>query len=596
MIPGSYQPYFVMAVVAALFFVIYKEYMRASVAFLLGVLLLTITGILTPKEVLSGFSNESIASIIMLILISTGLRKNYQIELLFDSIFKKARNYRGFLFRMMGQVALISSIINNTPVVAIMTPYVVNWGKKNNIAPSRLLIPLSYATIMGGMITLIGTSTTLVLNGFIQDAGQHSLLMEDLLIVGSAVTLTGILFIGLIGYKLLPNREDFIKRFDQNQREFIVETRILPHSKLINKNVLSAGLRNLKGVYLVEIRRGNRIFSPVEPFEILQQDDILFFAGNTEDIVDLIHSDKGLELPSTARAYSNNQQIEVIEAVLSNFSSLIGKTVKESDFRNRYNAAIIAIHRNGERIRGKIGDIVLQAGDLLLLYAGSDFRNRVEIYRDLYIVSQLREITKPGRKRFYALGVIFSFAIILLLSGQFTLFPSLLIILSVMVGFQMISVQDVKRELDINMIIILVFSLAIGEAIIKTDAGNMIAQQFIRFLHPYGNIAILVGLMIIANILTSFIGNIGAIAISFPLAFSISNALEISGYPFYLTIAYAASAAFITPISYQTNLIVYGPGGYTFKDFFRIGLPVNILYLTVSLLTIILIYKDILLS
>ncbi len=595
MIAEFIQPYFVMAIVAVLFFVIYKEYMRASVAFMLSVLLLTITGILTPKEVLSGFSNESIASIIMLILISTGLRKHYQIELLFDAIFKKARNYRGFLFRMMGQAALLSSVINNTPVVALMTPYVVNWGKKNNIAPSRLLIPLSYATIMGGMLTLIGTSTTLVLNGFIQDTGQHSLDFKDLLIVGSAVTLTGVLFIGLVAYKLLPNRKDALKRFNENQKEFIVETRILPDSKLINTNVMSAGLRNLKGIYLVEIQRGNRTVSPVEPFEVLQQDDILFFAGNTEDIVDLINSDKGLELPSTARAYNNDQQIEVIEAVLSNDSTLIGKTVKKSDFRNRYNAAIIAIHRNGERIRGKIGDIVLQAGDLLLLYAGYDFRNRADIYRDLYIISQLREIHKPGKKRFYALGVILTFAIILLLSGQFTLFPSLLIILSVMVGFKMLSAQDVKRELDINMIIILVFSLAIGEAIIKTNAGNMIAVQLIELLYPYGIIAILIGLLIITNLLTSIIGNIGAIAISFPLAYSISANLDITGYPFYLTIAYAASAAFLTPISYQTNLIVYGPGGYTFKDFFRIGLPINILYLIVALSTIIFIYRDILL-
>jgi len=595
MIAESIQPYFVMAIVAVLFFVIYKEYMRASVAFMLGVLLLTITGILTPKEVLSGFSNESIASIIMLILISTGLRKHYQIELLFDAIFKKARNYRGFLFRMMGQAALLSSVINNTPVVALMTPYVVNWGKKNNIAPSRLLIPLSYATIMGGMLTLIGTSTTLVLNGFIQDAGQHSLDFKDLLIVGSAVTLTGVLFMGLVAYKLLPNRKDALKRFNENQKEFIVETRILPDSKLINTNVMSAGLRNLKGIYLVEIQRGNRTVSPVEPFEVLQQDDILFFAGNTEDIVDLINSDKGLELPSTARAYNDNQQIEVIEAVLSNDSTLISKTVKKSDFRNRYNAAIIAIHRNGERIRGKIGDIVLQAGDLLLLYAGYDFRNRADIYRDLYIISQLREIHKPGKKRFYALGVILTFAIILLFSGQFTLFPSLLIILSVMVGFKMLSVQDVKRELDINMIIILVFSLAIGEAIIKTNAGNIIANQLIGLLYPYGIIAILIGLLIITNLLTSIIGNIGAIAISFPLAYSISNNLDITGYPFYLTIAYAASAAFLTPISYQTNLIVYGPGGYTFKDFFRIGLPINIIYLIVALSTIIFIYRDILL-
>jgi len=596
MIAESFQPYFVMAIVVVLFFVIYKEYMRTSVAFLLGVLMLTITGILTPKEVLSGFSNESIASIIMLILISTGMRNYYQIELLFDVLFRKARNYRGFLFRMMGQVALLSSIINNTPVVALMTPYVVNWGKKNNIAPSRLLIPLSYATIMGGMLTLIGTSTTLVLNGFIQDKGQHSLLFEDLLIVGGAVTITGLIFIGMFGYRLLPNRKDMLKHFNENQQEFIAETRILPNSKLINESIITASLRNLKGVYLVEIQRGNRIISPVGPFEILQKDDILFFAGNTEDIVDLINSDKGLELPSTARAYNDdNQQIEVIETVVSNHSTIIGKTVKKIDFRNRYNAAIIAIHRNGERIREKIGDIVLQPGDLLLLYAGFDFRDRVDIYRDLYIVSQLREIRKPGNKRFYALGLIFVFAIILLISGRFTLFPSLLIILSVMIGFKMISVQDVKRELDFHMIIILVFSLAIGEAIIKTNAGNMIANQLITFLHPYGIIAILIGLMIITNLLTSIIGNIGAIAISFPLALSISTNLGVTGYPFYLTIAYAASAAFLTPISYQTNLIVFGPGGYTFKDFFRIGLPVNIIYLIVALSTIIFIYRDVLL-
>ncbi|MCG8307165.1 MAG: anion permease [Cytophagales bacterium] len=593
MIAENFQPWFVIFVVFLIFLLIYKEYLKASVSFLLAVLLFSITGILTPSEVLSGFSNESIASILMLILITTGLRKNFKIESLFDAIFRKAKTYRGFLFRMMSQVAIISSLINNTPVVALMTPYVVDWGKRNNIAPSKLLIPLSYATIMGGMITLIGTSTTLVLNGFLQDFEHPSLLFEDLFTIGTSVTIFGILFIILIGYRLLPDHKDVLKAYSENRREYVVETKVLANSKLIGLSVIEAGLRNLKGVYLVEIMRGSRLISPVSPNEVLAQDDILFFAGNTKDIVDLINSDLGIELPTTARSYDSDKA-EVIEAVMNNFSSLVGMTVKQSNFRNRYNAAIVAIHRNGEKVSGRIGDIVLQAGDLLLLYTGSDFRDRVEIYRDLFVVSKLRVINKPGNKKYYALILMAICALVLLIFSKMTLFPALMIILGIMIGFNLITTQDVKRELDLNMIAILVFSLAIGQAIIKTKAGDMVALAIINLLEPYGNFAILVGLLVITNLLASIIGNVGAISISFPLAYSISSNLGIEGYPFFLTIAYAASAAFLTPISYQTNLIIFGPGGYKFKDFFRIGLPVNIIYLAIALFVIIYRYREIL--
>ena len=591
MIAENFQPIFVILVVFLLFLLIYKEYVKASVSFLLAVLLFSITGILTPDEVLSGFANESIASILMLILITTGIRKNFQLENLFDAVFRKANTYRGFLFRMMSQVAILSSIINNTPVVALMTPYVVEWGKKHNIAPSRLLIPLSYATIMGGMITLIGTSTTLILNGFLQDYNHPSLLFEDLFVIGSSVTVFGILFILFIGYKLLPDHKDVLKTYKENKREYVVETRVLPGSKLIGKNLLDAGLRNLKGVYLVEILRGTKMIFPVEPSEVLVEEDILFFAGNTKDIVDLINSDVGIELPTTAKSYDSDNA-EIVEAVMNNYSSLINTTVKKSDFRNRYNAAIVAIHRNGKKVSGRIGDIVLQVGDLLLLYTGSDFRNRVEIYRDLYVVSRLQNIVKPGNKKYYALGLMAICAIILLNFSQLTLFPALMIILCIMIGFNLITTRDVKRELDLNMIIILVFSLAVGQAIIKTDAGNMVAMAIIDLLEPYGNIAILIGILILTNLLASFIGNVGAVSISFPLAYAISTNLEINGYPFFLTVAYAASAAFLTPISYQTNLIIYGPGGYKFKDFFRIGLPVNIVYLSVAMAVIIYRYRE----
>jgi len=592
MFPQHIQSYFVIAVVTILFTLIYLEKIKASVGFLLTVLIFSITGILTSKDVLAGFSNESIASIIMLVLISSGIRKNFKIEALFDLLFDKAKSYKGFLAGMMALVASLSSFVNNTPVVALMAPFVVDWGEKRRIAPSKLLIPLSFATIVGGMITIIGTSTTLVMNGFLQKFNTSALNSIDFLIIGSSVSIVCILFIWIFGNKLLPDRKDMLNDYSENHREYVTETRLLANSILINKTVQEAGLRNLKGVYLVEIIRNGRMISPVSPKEVLMENDSLFFAGNTSDIVDLIDRKIGLDLPSTARTYEKNKT-EVLEAVISNYSNITGKTVKESNFRNRYNAAIIAVNRNGERVRGKIGDIKLESGDLLLLYGGEDFRNRTELYRDLFIISKLKEIKRRDKNTTYAIVTILLCALVLIISGKFSLFPSLLIILAVMIGFKLISAQDVKRELDLNMISILVFSLAIGEAIYKTNAGKLMADNIMLVFQPFGLISILIGLFLITNILTSFITNVGAVSIAFPIAYSMAQNLGINGMPLYLAVTYASSAAFLTPIGYQTNLIIYGPGGYNFKDFFRIGLPVNIIYGLISISSIIFLYREV---
>jgi len=588
----AFQPYFVLIVLSLTFALIYLEILRPSVSFLLAVLIFTITGILDTEHVLAGFSNSSIAVIILLIVITAAIRKNYKIELIFDLVFKKAKTYRNFLIRMMAQVAILSALINNTAVVALMTPYVYNYGQKNKIAPSKLLIPLSYATIMGGMLTLIGTSTTLVLNGFITEAGLKELRFNDLIFIGSAVTITGILFIVFFGYKLLPNHTDTLQNFSENKRKYLIETWLQDKSPLISKTVMDAGLRNLQGVYLVEIQRQGKMISPITPHEIILKDDVLFFAGDTTNIMDLINEQKGLILPEKASDY-HQDKTEVIEAVVAGFSSINGKTVKESNFRNRYDAAIIAIHRNGEKISGKIGDIEINPGDVLLLYAGKDFGNRVELYKDIYVINKVREIADPGRKKYYAIGLIVLGSIVLLITKGLALFPSLLIIFTIMVGFGLISVQDIRRELDFNLIGILVFSLAIGQAMIISGAGVMVADWLIGLLSPFGRTAILIGLILITNILTSLVGNVGAVSITFPIALGIGQSIGIDATPYFLGIAYAASAAFITPFSYQTNLLVYGPGGYNLRDFVRIGVPVTLIYLTVAFFALLILYNKV---
>ncbi len=601
MIPQDYQPYFVLILVAVLFFVLIREYIRPSLGFLFAVLTLLVTGILSPKEILSGFANESIASVLLLIQLTAGLRKNFNIEYFIDKLFRLGRKnsrqpmgYKSFMARMMFQVAALSSIVNNTPIVAIMTPYVFNWGRNNNIAPSKLLIPLSYATIMGGMITVIGTSTTLVLNGFLTDYKISSFHGKDLFIIGSIVTIVGVLLLIVISGRLLPERRDVLESFEKNAREYLIETVLAHNSTLTNNTVIDAGLRNLRGVYLVEIIRDDQVISPVEPTEELRKDDILIFAGNTEDVVDLVNSDRGLMLPNVANT-DGLAQVNVVEAVVSNNSSLTGKTAKESNFRNRYDAAIVAIHRNGERLSGKIGEITLYQGDLLLLYAGPDFQEKVDINRDVFVVSKLKEIVKPERRKIISFLGIGAVAILMLLLGYFTLFTSLLIIFAIMIGLKMITVPDVKKENDLNLIAILVFSLALGQAMIKTGAGDLIGGWIMDLTSSYGNIAILASLLVLTTLLTSFITNVGAVSIAFPLAYAISNNLQVDGMPFYLAIAYSASAAFLTPIGYQTNLMVFGPGGYNFKDFVRIGIPVTVVYLATVLGCIIYLYRDILL-
>lgn len=595
MIPEPYNAYLVILVIFITFYVSYREWIRPALAFLVAVLLFILLNIITPEDLLQGFANPSIASIILLILLTAGLSKNFNVEYYLNKVFRSAKTYRSFLLRMMCQVAFISSFLNNTPVVAALTPYVFNWGKKNNVSPSKLLIPLSFATICGGMITLIGTSTTLVLNGFLIETGLEGLDVFNLFLLGILVTIIFILFILVFGHKLLPDRTDILESFKRNKRQYLIETQLSSGSHMAEKNVKEAGLRSLKGIYLVEIVRENTIISPVEPTEIIRQQDTLIFAGNTEDIVDLVKADNGIILPEDPELpFSKNKgKLDVVEAVISNGSSLIGKKVKETDFRNRYDAAIVAIHRNGEKLHGKIGEIKINAGDLLLVYAGANFKDRADLYRDIYIVSKIQALYKPGKAKAYSLAAIGILAILLLAFGFFSLFTSLLIIFAMMLGLGMITRQDIKRGLDLSMIGILVFSLALGQATIKSGAADIVASWILNALMPYGMMAILCGLLLLATVLTSFITNVGAVAIAFPLAHAIAVTTGIDGAPFYLAIAFAASASFMTPIGYQTNLIIYGPGGYTFKDFFRIGIPTAFIYLLTVFIGLILLYPDV---
>ena len=577
--PSWWEPWLVLAIIAVTVVMLYKEYVRPALTFFLAVIVLMMAGILTPSDLLAGFSNASIATIVLLVVLTATLRKNFGVEQLFDRLFRRARTFRSFLWQMMVSMAALSSVLNNTPIVAAMTPYVYQWGKRRGVAPSKLLIPLSYATMLGGMITLIGTSTNLVLNGFLSQSGEPLLTFTDFLPLGLLVSLTGITYLVTWGHRLLPTNQDALEELKANTREYLVETQIGQDSALMGKSVSGAGLRNLRGVYLVEIVRDGRTISPVAPDEPLYPHDLLYFAGNTDTVVDLINDDNGLVLPRHHAGDPAAGQLEICEAVIPANSLLSGKTVKESDFRNRYRAAIVAVHRNGERLRGKIGNLRLQTGDLLLLSVGRDFRRNQHQYRDLYVISNFRNPPRGRRRtrRRLFFPVLAGVALLMVL-GVVKLFPALLMLLAAAFLLKMLTLEDVKKQVDVSMVGVLVFSLALGSALLKTGAADLVARGFMGLVAPLGAVGLVAGLFLLTVVLTSFVTNVAAVSIAFPIAYALSRDAALPATPLYLTIAFAASCAFLTPIGYQTNLMVYGPGGYTFRDFMRVGLPLVVIY------------------
>ena len=574
----------ILVLIAILFILVslYREWIGPSFTFIIAVAFLGVSGVLTPSEMLAGFANEQIAVILLLLLLGDIIRKTGVLENFFDRIFKEAQTINGFLWRMMLLVSTFSAFLNNTPLVAILMPYVHNWSKRHSIAPSKLMIPLSYAAILGGCATLIGTSTNLIVNGLVMEQTRipdlEELQLFDFAAVGGPMIIIGIGFMLLFGKHLLPNRKDAITDFSRKRREYLVEVEIRPNSKLTNKTIEEAELRNLKGLFLVEIHRNNHRLTAVSPSTVLREYDILIFAGDTDTIADMVKGDTGLKLTQVGM-FSKKAHTEVREVVVSHNSSLIGKTIKEAYFRGRYDAAIIAVHRNGERMSGKIGTVRLQAGDVLLLLTGNDFPERSRETMDFYSISKIRDFQKlkPWKVVVLIGGTVLT--ILLAALGVVKLFIGLIILICTVTLLGIANPKDLPKSLDYNLAVIIALALAIGTAMMKSGVADIIAMFFINVLKPLGIYGLLFGIYLVTAVLAAYITNKAAVAIIFPIAITMASDLGINPVPFVLLVSFAAAANFITPIGYQTNLMVYGPGGYTFTDYMRVGLPLTIIYM-----------------
>lgn len=575
-------PYLVIATVLLLIIALFSNWARPSALFLFCIFIFLVFKVLTPEEVLKGLANKQIAIVFLLVMLVCGFRKAFGNNY-FNYLFKPSLRPKQFLMRMMLFVSAISPFINNTPIVAFMVPYVKEWLDKKGWPVSKYMIPLCFATVMAGMITVVGTSSSLLLAGLISEAGLPMLNYKDFLFLGLLVTVSGFLYLYTIGYALLPAKRSASVEMEENIKEYVVETIVEAHSNLIGSTITTARLRNLKDIFLFEINRGGLSISPVSPEEKIFEGDKLFFSGYTDAIAQLMKNGNGLSLPD-AIALNKYNHNRCIEAIIPVNSSLIGKKVKESDFRKRYNASIIALHRQGKRIIGSVGETELNAGDLLLLLGNEKMPHH---HADLFLLMH-HEVELLSPKRSILSKIVTLSAVVLLILGivgVMDLFMSATLGLLLFFSVKTLKLRDIRSAFDFDLAVLLVASLAIGLALTKSGAAKLLVESFLQYGVTDPRTA-LVLLFAVTVIITAVISNAATVAIVFPIAVSLAHQLHISTAPAFVAIAFASTCVFMTPIGYQCNLMVYGPGNYSFNDFFKAGLPLTLLYSGVCLLFI----------
>lgn len=581
----SWEAWFTLGVVALCFGLLARNRTPPDITMAGGLTLLLVSGVVTPAQALAGFANEGMVTVGVLYVVVTGFRETGGIAWIVRRVLGQPRSTRHAQLRLMVPAALLSGFLNNTPVVAMFIPAAKDWAKRHRLSVSSLMIPLSYAAIIGGTCTLIGTSTNLVINGLlISETDLGGMAMFDIARVGVPALVVTLVYVVVASKWLLPQRQPVISQFS-NAREYTVQMSVAAHSPLIGASITQAGLRHLPGLYLIEIERKGRVIPAVSPDERLEEDDRLLFAGIVESIVDL-QKIRGLE-PATDQVLkidSPREERRLIEAVVSNTCPLVGKSVREGRFRDVYNAAIVGVARNGHRLKEKIGDIVLRAGDTLLLVTRPSFVDQQHNSRDFFLVSLLEDTGPMRHDKALTATLILLGMVLVASSGLLSMLQAAMLAAGLMIITRCTQGRIARRAVDWQVLVVIGASFGIGNALQTTGAAQVIAESLIGITGDVPQYA-LAAVFAVTALFTAVATNNVAAVVMFPIALATAKALEISFMPFAVTIMVAASASFATPIGYQTNLMVYGVGGYRFTDYVRIGVPLTLL---VGLVTVLL--------
>jgi di/tricarboxylate transporter len=542
-----------------------------------AVTILLLTGIIEPSEAFIGFSNPAVVTIAALFVVAAGVRETGGLDLAARVVLGRPRSLAGGQLRMMFPASALSAFLNNTPVVAMFVPLVTGWARRNHFSVSLMLLPLSYASILGGTCTLIGTSTNLVVAGLAKewDPTVHFGIF-DIAILGIPALTIGMLFIVITSQRLLKDRRGAHQELGK-AREYTIAMRVEKGSPVIGDSIEEAGLRSLRGVYLYEIERAGRVLAAVPPTTVLREGDRLHFTGVVDSVVDLR---KQRIVPDTDQVdkITARRDRSLVEAVIGAHSSLIGQTIRVSRFRTIYDAAILAVHRQGVRVtETKVGDIRLQAGDVLLIEAHPDFAQTRQRDPNFVLVAEVEGSAPPRHDRAWLAAVILFLMVLVNATESMSLMVASLSAAGLMLLTRCLTGEQARRSLDWSVLIAIASAFGIAIAIQKSGAAEVLASRLMDVAAPFGNVGLLVALYAITAVLAGLVTTKASAALMFPIAAAAAQAQGIGLLPISYMIMIAASTAFSTPIGFQTNLMVYGPGGYKYTDFLRLGLPLQVL-------------------
>jgi len=552
-------------------------------------------GILTLEEMFVGFTNTGMLTIAALYIVAAGVRETGALDLVAQKLLRGVRTRPALMVRLGMVVPVLSAFLNNTPVVAMLIPMLTRWCSKHRVSPSRLLIPVSFMSILGGMTTLIGTSTNLVVHGMMADAAAarpdlaqalRPMGLFEIGAVGIPCAILGVAYLIFFSGRLLPERMDMLEEIGSSPREYMVEMKVADDCQFVGMHVEEAGLRHLHGLYLHEIVRDGELIAPVQPDHLIEANDVLSFSGVVSTIVDLERL-PGL-IPVADPGYEHQLSVQrermLTEAVVSPTSPIIGQSIIESNFRALYNAAVVAVHRGGARLSGRVGDVVLRSGDTLLLQTGPHFVDAHRNNRDFFLVSGVADSHPPRHDRAVLSLVLLGLMIVLLTTQVVPTVLAAFLIAGAMIVSRCISVPNARQALELQTLFAIAGAIALGQALLNSGAVHAIAHGAVSTLGSWGPYAVLAGIAVLTMLFTEVVTNTAAAALMFPLAVVTAVDLGVDPRPFVMVVALIASASFLTPIGYQTNLMVFGPGGYRFTDFGRVGLPLSALLLLAATL------------
>ncbi len=584
----SWDAWLTLAVIASVLVLLIRASASPAVVIFGGTITLLALGIIDTDEALSGFSNPAPLTVAALYVVAAGVQKTGALVPLLHGALGNRPGVRVPLARLAIPSAAASGFLNNTPIVAMLIPEIQSWAERHRVSVSKLFMPVSFAVILGGLLSVIGTSTNLVVSGLMEERGLGALGFFEIGKVGLPIAVVGIALIVLIAPRVLPARRSVAQELQEQWRDFYVELVVTPAGPVDGKTVEEAGLRELQGVFLTSVDRGDTIIAPVRPETVLRGGNRLRFAGQAGKVLDL-QSRRGLVSAENEHIESlQDPAVRYYEAVIGTRSALVGATLKDAGFRGKYQAAVVAIHRDGGLLDAKLGQVPLRLGDTLILVSDPGFKDRWGDRDDFLIIAPMgpsRSAPISSTKAAGALAILGGIIVLATLDLVPILVGSLVgALLMVVVG--VLSATEARRSVDLEVIVIIAAAFGLAAAMESTGLASSAANALSTAFGDFGDRGALLGIVLATIVLTEMITNNAAALLMFPIALSLAAGTGLNPIGVSVAVAVAASAAFLTPIGYQTNTMVYGPGGYRFTDYWRLGLPLTITTVTILVILV----------